>query len=141
MGAGKTTLGPKIGRLLGRPFRDVDEELAAALAMPVADFWAEHGEEAFRVREAELTLEALRATGPSVLALGGGAVTQPAVRAALREHAVTVLLDVDADTAWQRVRATDRPLAREQGAFVALYERAIRSTASSPTLSRETWTT
>ena len=67
-------------------------------------------------------MSALRESEPSVLALGGGAVTQPAVREALREHAVTVLLDVDAETAWERVQGTDRPLAQERAAFLALYD-------------------
>ena len=66
MGAGKSTLGPEVARRLDRPFRDVDGELAAALDMPVGVFWAEHGEEAFRAREAALTLGALRAAEPSV---------------------------------------------------------------------------
>ena len=33
-----------------------------------------------------------------VVALGGGAVTEPGVRSALREHALTVWLDVDVET-------------------------------------------
>jgi len=59
---------------------------------------------------------------PLVLALGGGAVMHETARKALREHAVTVVLPVDVETAWERVRDSDRPLARERSAFLALYD-------------------
>src|SRR5204863_2931371 len=58
---------------------------------------------------------------PSVLALGGGAVTHPETRALLRE-ACTVLVEIDVDLAWERVRGTDRPLAQDEAQFRRLYE-------------------
>ncbi|HKI91812.1 MAG TPA: bifunctional shikimate kinase/3-dehydroquinate synthase [Gaiellaceae bacterium] len=122
MGAGKTTLGEEIARRTGRPFRDVDREVELSLNTSIASFFAAEGEEAFRVREAAATVSALRDPHPAVLALGGGAVTRQAVRAALRKHAVTVLLDVDAETAWERVQGSDRPLAQERAAFLALHD-------------------
>ena len=122
MGAGKTTLGEEIARRTGLPFRDGDREVELSLNTSIASFFAAEGEEAFRVREAAATVAALRDPRPAVLALGGGAVTRAPVRAALRERAVTVLIDVDADTAWQRVQGGDRPLAQERAAFLALYD-------------------
>jgi shikimate kinase/3-dehydroquinate synthase len=122
MGAGKTTIGEEVARRIGRPFRDVDREVELALNTSIASFFAAEGEEAFRVREAAATVAALRAPTPSVVALGGGAVTREPVRRALREHAVTVLLPVDVETAWERVGGTDRPLAQERAAFLALYD-------------------
>jgi shikimate kinase / 3-dehydroquinate synthase len=122
MGAGKTTLGEEVARRIGRPFRDVDREIELSLRTSIKSFFATEGEEAFRVRESAMTISALRDATPSVFALGGGAVTQPAVREALRERALTVLVDVDPKTAWERVEGTDRPLAQERGAFFALYD-------------------
>jgi shikimate kinase/3-dehydroquinate synthase len=122
MGAGKTTLGEEVARRTGLPFRDVDHEVELSLETSIASFFAAEGEEAFRVRESTRTVQALRDPRPAVLALGGGAVTREPVRAALREHAVTVLLDVDVETAWLRVEGSDRPLARERAAFTALYD-------------------
>jgi shikimate kinase/3-dehydroquinate synthase len=122
MGAGKSTLGAELARRIGLPFRDVDREVELALNTSVRSFFAAEGEEAFRVREAAATVSALRNPSPAVLALGGGAVMQEPVRAALRERAVTVLLDVDPDTAWQRVQGSDRPLAQERAAFLALHD-------------------
>jgi shikimate kinase/3-dehydroquinate synthase len=122
MGAGKTSVGEEVARRIGLPFRDVDREVELSLNTSIASFFAAEGEEAFRVREAARTVQALRDPRPAVLALGGGAVTQEPVCSALREHAVTVLLDVDAETAWQRVEGSDRPLAQERAAFLALYD-------------------
>ena len=56
-----------------------------------------------------------------MLALGGGAVKSPKVREALGD-ALTVWLDVDVDTCWERVQGTDRPLAQDEGEFRRLYE-------------------
>ena len=58
-----------------------------------------------------------------MLSLGGGSVGSERVRDALARHTV-VLLDVDAETAWQRARS-GRPLARDRDRFEALHaERA-----------------
>jgi shikimate kinase/3-dehydroquinate synthase len=122
MGAGKSAVGEDVARRIGRPFRDLDRELETSLKTTIAQFFVDEGEAAFRTREAVATVEALRNPRRSVLALGGGAVTSAAVRDALREHAVTVLLEVDPGTAWDRVSESDRPLAQERAAFMALYE-------------------
>jgi shikimate kinase/3-dehydroquinate synthase len=122
MGAGKTTLGAELARRIGLPFRDVDHEVERSLETSIKSFFAAEGEEAFRVREAAKTVSALREPRPAVLALGGGAVTREPVRAALREHATTILLEVDAETAWERVQGSERPLAQERAAFLALHD-------------------
>jgi shikimate kinase/3-dehydroquinate synthase len=122
MGAGKTSLGEEAARRVGLPFRDVDHEVELSLNTSIASFFAAEGEQAFRVREAAETVQALREQRPAVLALGGGAVTQEPVRSALREHALTVLVDVDPETAWRRVEGSDRPLAQERAAFLALFD-------------------
>jgi 3-dehydroquinate synthetase/shikimate kinase len=122
MGAGKTTLGEEVARRIGLPFRDVDREVELSLNTSIASFFAAEGEEAFRVREAAATLSALRDPRRAVLALGGGAVAREPVRLALRERAVTVLLEVDAGTAWERTQGSERPLAQERAAFLALYD-------------------
>ena len=57
-----------------------------------------------------------------MIALGGGAVQSDRTRALLRERAHTMWVDVDAETAWQRVRDGDRPLARDEAAFGKLFD-------------------
>jgi 3-dehydroquinate synthetase len=118
MGAGKTGLGKEVAPRIGRSFVDVDAEITG----DIPRFFREHGEAAFRKREEEVTVSALASEPPAVLSLGGGAVTSRAVCEALRERAVTVLVDVDPDTAWERVRGGDRPLAQDEVDFRRLYE-------------------
>ena len=40
-------------------------------------------------------------------------------------YAFTVLLDADVDTAWERVRGTDRPLAQDEAVFRHLYDERL----------------
>ena len=118
MGAGKSTLAPVVAERLGRRAVDVDDELGAGVSELFA--W---GEEEFRTVEEQRTCELLAGSEPAVLALGGGAVESPRVRLALKERALTVWLDVDAGTAWERARGPTRPLARTEDDFRARHER------------------
>jgi shikimate kinase / 3-dehydroquinate synthase len=123
MGAGKTTVGALAAAQIGRRFIDLDREIERSLQRTIPEVFREEGEAGFRVIEAERTLETLWRERPAVISLGGGAVETPAIRKALREHALTVLLDVEVDEAWERVRASARPLAEDAEQFQALYER------------------
>ena len=71
-----------------------------------------------------------------MIALGGGAVETRAIREALRERATTVLVEVDVETAWQRVSGSDRPLAQDEARFRELYERRQPLYEESPTAGR-----
>ncbi len=122
MGAGKTTLGGEVADRLGRRFVDLDRELEKSARQSLPELFEERGEAEFRVLEAEAGLDALRNDRPAVIALGGGAVGTPMIRRALEEHALTVLLDVDPETAWGRTRGSGRPLARDEESFRALYD-------------------
>jgi shikimate kinase len=108
-GAGKTTVGETLAARWGVAFRDTDRDIEAAAGMPVADIFIECGEPHFRKLEAEAVHAAL-AEHTGVLALGGGAVMDPAIRSALAGHTV-VHLDVGLADAVRRVGlARDRPL-------------------------------
>jgi shikimate kinase/3-dehydroquinate synthase len=122
MGAGKSSLGAEAAGRLGRPFLDLDLELERELGMTIAEIWAERGEPAFRELEEELTVEALADPVPGVLALGGGAILSERVRESLRDRALTLLVDVEVEEAWRRVRESDRPLAADEDRFRVLYE-------------------
>ena len=126
MGAGKSTAAEELARALGARALDSDRLLAQELGHSVADEFELHGEEAFRAKEEELVCRLLGdAQEQSVIALGGGSVLSPRVREALEGH-VTVLLDVEPETAWERVQGEPegpaRPLARDAEAFRALHD-------------------
>jgi shikimate kinase / 3-dehydroquinate synthase len=123
MGVGKTTLGMQLADRIGRPFFDLDREIERSLRRSIPDLFRREGESQFRIVEAERTLATLRFDRPSVLALGGGAIETAAIREALRKHALTVLLEVEVDEAWERVQQSSRPLAKDREQFQALYER------------------
>jgi len=121
MGAGKTTLGRLFAERIDRRLIDVDRELEGRVQLSLGQFFAKRGETEFRIIEASCVREAVNRTPPSVLALGGGAVKSPEARDALARQTLAVLVDVDVDTAWARVRGTDRPLAQDEGSFRKLY--------------------
>ena len=121
MAAGKSTLGAEAARRTGFLFHDLDESMEHAVG-DIATFFREHGEPAFRELEEAETLWALVESPPSVIALGGGAVTSSAVREGLRIRAITVWLDVDVDTCWERAQGSGRPLAQDETEFRRLYE-------------------
>ncbi len=101
MGAGKTTVGGLLAEAWGVGFRDTDQDVEAMAGKSVQDIFVDEGEQEFRAREREAVAAAL-ATHNGVLALGGGAVLDPATRALLTGHRV-VFLRVGISDAAQRV--------------------------------------
>jgi 3-dehydroquinate synthetase len=122
MGAGKSTIGAAAAELLSRPFVDLDEEIERRTGSSVVELFNAPGEAGFREIEEEIALELLGRREPSVLALGGGAVLSPRTRMKLRERAVAALVEVEPDSAWERVGDAGRPLAQGREQFLALYE-------------------
>lgn len=78
--SGKSTVGRLAAARLGLPFVDADHQVELALGRPIRQFWAEHGEAAFRDAEADALRAILDPDGPFVLATGGGAVLREANR-------------------------------------------------------------
>lgn len=110
MGAGKTTLGRQLARILGREFVDLDHELEARCGVRVSLIFDIEGEEGFRRRETAL-LEECSLRRDIVLATGGGAVIEPRNRTFLKERGVVVYLRAGADELFRRVsRDRSRPL-------------------------------
>ena len=62
MGAGKTTAARAVGRELGVEALDTDELVERELGMPIARFFDEHGEAAFRNVEQRVVVELLGGT-------------------------------------------------------------------------------
>ena len=109
MGAGKTTVAGLLAERWGVPVRDTDQDIEAAEGRAISDIFVDEGEAYFRDRERAAVAAAL-AVHAGVLALGGGAVLDPATREALRDQTV-VFLHVGLGDAVKRVGlGAGRPL-------------------------------
>lgn len=122
MGSGKSSVARAVAERLGRTGSDLDAIIEHEVGEDVPSFFEKRGEAEFRRVEENETLFQLWAGEPDVFALGGGAVLSEEVRAQLKERALTIWLDVDVETCWERVRGSDRPLARDEAEFRRLYE-------------------
>jgi shikimate kinase len=111
MGAGKTTIGRLLALELGWRFLDFDEEIVRRTGTSVAHIFREQGEAAFRELEARLTGE-LSSVERTVIAPGGGWITQPGLLERLPTRTRTVWLRVSPEEAVLRLRAAgaERPL-------------------------------
>lgn len=115
-GAGKSTFGQALAERVGCAFADVDRQFEKVHG-PIGPFVAARGWPAFRAEEARLVGPAL-APG-RVVALGGGAIEDPATRALLRERTLTVWLDAPAELLRARLAADPAPRPSLTGAPVA----------------------
>ena len=107
-GSGKSTVGAVLAEQLGVAFNDADSVIVDRVGKPVAEIFADDGEEVFRSLEEQVTAELLDQSG--VLALGGGAVLSPVTRSALHGRRV-VWLRVGMSAAVKRIGLdTARPL-------------------------------
>jgi len=109
MGAGKTTAGRKVARILGYPFLDCDAELEREHG-PIATIFKELGEKRFRELESA-TIASIAGASDAVVAAGGGAVVDPANRLTMRRSGVIVYLAITPAGALARVAHRDhRPI-------------------------------
>jgi len=112
MGAGKTSVGRRLARRLGKAFYDCDEEIERATGVKIPVIFDIEGEAGFRAREAKM-LEELALRSDIVLATGGGAVLAAENRRLLAENGVVVYLRAVAKDLWARTRHDrNRPLLR-----------------------------
>src|SRR3974390_739771 len=94
MGSGKSTVGPLLAARLGWRFIDADDVIVSDAGMPIAEFFARHGESAFRERE-HATIARLARKDSLVLALGGGAIETEPTRKLLLNSPGTLLVHLD----------------------------------------------
>lgn len=123
MGAGKTTVGRRCAKRLGRPFVDTDDLVVALAAMPVDEIWRDGGEARFRELEQRAVIDVCASPEPLVIACGGGTVVDSDNRRRLRDAGIVVWLRAPAAVLAQRVgTGARRPLLAgdPEGALVRL---------------------
>ena len=116
--SGKSTVGRALAERLGKRFADSDTLVTERIGMPIADYFAQRGEAAFREREQEAVAD-LAATGGQVIATGGGAILRPENVTALRRSGRLVFLDRSPE---KLIATADRPLASDREALRRRYE-------------------
>jgi shikimate kinase len=113
-GAGKSTVARALASLLGISRRDTDADVEHLAGKKIADIFVDDGEEHFRSMERDVVLRALSADD-GVVALGGGAVLDPATQRCIENYAASggtvVFLDVSLAAAAPRIGLNaSRPL-------------------------------
>lgn len=110
MGSGKTTVGKKVAKLVGRRFLDGDAEIEARTGRSVAAWFTSEGEAAFRDAEGVVLSQVLEESEvePLIFGAGGGVVIPPANRSLLTGPGVTVVY-LHAEPGFLASRAQAKP--------------------------------
>lgn len=117
-GSGKTSVGRRLAKALGRPFYDSDEEIEKRAGCSVPAFFSGFGEEAFRDLETEV-LKVLGGKNGCVIATGGGCVTRRENRNLLRQNGFLIRISRDLN----RLSFRGRPVTAAKGLSRLLAER------------------
>ena len=115
--AGKTAVGSRLAKALGKGYVDMDGILVGRLGMPIADWFERNGEFSFREEESRLAAD-LAAEEGLVIATGGGIIKDPDNMRRLAANGTIVWLDRSVDL----LRGTpDRPLSPDDESVRRLY--------------------
>lgn len=130
MASGKTGVARRLTTVSNRPAVFLDQMITEKAGISVSEFFAVHGEAAFRVLEAE-TVASLDPERPLVLDTGGGLVQVPEAITLLRERGVVIWLDAPWEILRRRLKESDqetRPLIGRLGwsGLEELYRRRRR---------------
>ena len=106
-GCGKTVIGRRGAQVLKRPFVDTDAEIVRRAGKSIPEIFAEEGEAAFRVLEAQIIAELGKSSG-SVISTGGGAVLQAENRRNLRMNGIVIRLARPVE----KLKTDGRPLSK-----------------------------
>lgn len=126
MGTGKSTVGRMVADRAGVPFLDLDAAIEQEAGESIAAIFAGEGEASFRSMEAAVLRKVLDEPGPRVVALGGGALLDPASRFAAIERARIVTLVADPETIAKRTAGSIRPLLEVGSVPLAASDRLAR---------------
>lgn len=104
-GCGKTTLGAQLADRLQRPFIDLDQYIETQAGQSIAAIFEQQGEPAFRLLESEQLALCLSHAEETIIALGGGALLEPANRRLAEEHGEVLCLTADVEVLLGRLQA------------------------------------
>ena len=129
-GSGKSTVGRILAQEMGREFVDTDTEIIRLAKKPIADIFAQRGENGFRELEGQVIQQLSQRTG-LVIATGGGAILRAENLRRLRQNGRIYFLDRPLEDIQP---SDDRPLSRDREALEQRYaERYPRYVAAADT--------
>ncbi|GAA6191191.1 helix-turn-helix transcriptional regulator [Phaeobacter sp. NW0010-22] len=112
-GAGKSTLGARLGEVLDVPFVELNAEIEEQSGMPVDEVMALYGQEGYRKLEAQAVSRVIATHETLILAVAGGIVAEPETYKSLLSNFHTIWLRASPAEHMDRVRAQgdERPMA------------------------------
>ena len=112
-GAGKSTLGAKLARLLGRPFVELDREIEREAGTSLSEIFLLYGQAGYRRYERRSLETVLERNERAVIAAGGSIVSEPGTYELLLSSCFTVWLKAAPEEHMARVIAQGdmRPMA------------------------------
>ncbi len=125
-GSGKTTVGRELAKRIGFSFVDTDGEVEQKAGKTIARIFESGGEACFRQLEEETVISAC-GLQRHVIALGGGALKNPALAPVVRKAGAVIFLSAPADvlyerTSGDRATASRRPALTPAGGLAEVKE-------------------
>lgn len=111
-GCGKTTVGKRLSKAMGRRFLDTDAMVIEKEGRSINEIFAAEGENYFRAVETACAVEA-GAMEDCVIATGGGMVLRKENMDALKKNGVVYFLDRSAKEIAKQVDVSGRPLQKD----------------------------
>jgi XRE family aerobic/anaerobic benzoate catabolism transcriptional regulator len=121
-GAGKSTLGKMLAKKIGWNFVELNKEIEAQNGLSVAEIIALYGQEGFRRMEQAALGQLLARNELTVLATGGGIVSEPLTFDLILSSFYTIWLKAEPEEHMARVRSQGdlRPMADDRSAMAEL---------------------
>ena len=121
-GAGKSTLGKMLAKKIGWSFVELNKEIEAQNGLSVAEIIALYGQEGFRRMEQAALNQLLARKELTVLATGGGIVSEPLTFDLILSSFYTIWLKAEPEEHMARVRRQGdlRPMADDRSAMAEL---------------------
>jgi shikimate dehydrogenase len=116
-GAGKTTIGGKLAKIMDRPLLDTDDLIEELAGKSPAEIIDEHGERYFREIESQVVRETASKTGV-IIATGGGIILNNENVTALSENGRIFFIDRPLE---DLLPTADRPLSATREAITQRY--------------------
>ena len=110
MGVGKSTLGKIVAKKQGMGFIDTDVVIEEKCSMKISEIFEKKGEKFFRLEEKKEVMNSLKKNN-SIIALGGGAFLDSAIRNYILKNVISIWLDNNLEILNKRTKWNNkRPL-------------------------------